>query len=52
MSDGLMFFLFLLGVFALGIVAGVISALCLIRWAIRDPLKEQLRQEREAMNDR
>lgn len=41
MSDGWAFLLFLVGWFALGMMAGVISSLCLIRWAISDPMDER-----------
>lgn len=52
MSDATIFFMFLIGLFALGVCAGVILSFGLIRWAIRDPIKEQLRQEREEINER
>lgn len=45
MSDGLMFFLFLLGVFALGMVAGAVSCLFLIRYTITYPMRERLTLE-------
>lgn len=37
MSDEMIFLFFLVGWFALGVVAGVILALCGIRWATRVP---------------
>lgn len=37
MSDGTIFLLFMICWFALGMIAGVILALCGIRWATRVP---------------
>lgn len=45
MSDGMMFFLFLLGVFALGLLAGAVSCLFFIRYTITYPMRERLKLE-------
>lgn len=47
MIDGLMFFMFLLGVFMLGMLAGAVSCLFFIRYTITYPMRERLKYEEE-----
>lgn len=45
MIDALLFFGFLLGVFALGMLAGAVSCLFFIRYTITYPMRERLKWE-------